>query len=438
MMSSEKTPAYSPWSNISSSTWPAPASNQTSHSNTWKYASKDHFVSPRFTYSSEPPPTMDTKNSYPFETAPPSPTWNTDGVDQFACKLLTISDDSLVEPIIPNATPWLSPITAEPSPTMDTNNSFAFETAPISPTLNMDEVDRLAAKLLTIEEDNLVEPIIPTSTPWLSPNTVEPSPTMDTKNSFAFETAPLSPPWNMDGVDQLAAQLLKIEEDRLVEPILPISKPRRSPITVEGDYHIQAPTSRSSTDISIDKDEQSGDSSDPEGPSGPNSRFKTEICRNFQEKGRCLYGDLCQFAHGNNEMRNVGQHNRYKTKRCQKYWIAGYCPYGPRCNFLHNEERDQIQPKHKHSQTIQAQNLQNQRRIAGIRKGSTGEFSGESNSTTPSCSPPNIEFKLPTLPIALEVLHRPSFGSGRLAAYTRDGEFFWIDTRTQKYTQKCV
>ena len=36
-----------------------------------------------------------------------------------------------------------------------------------------------------------------------------------------------------------------------------------------------------------------------EGASGTaNPRFKTEICRNFKEKGHCLYGDLCQFAHG--------------------------------------------------------------------------------------------------------------------------------------------
>lgn len=317
MMSSEKTPAYSPWPNISTlslSTWPAPSSIQNSNSstNSWKYDSKDTY-SPRFTSSSEP------------------------------------------------------------------------------------------------------------------------SPTIDNQKSFAFESAPISPSWNMDSLDQLAAKLLTIsEEDSLVEPIIPTSTPRLSPITVEGELQLATPsTSRSSPDLSIDKDEPSGDSSDPDGPSGPNSRFKTEICRNFKEKGQCLYGELCQFAHGNEEMRNVGQHNKYKTKRCQKYWIAGYCAYGPRCNFLHNEERDQVQPKP--SQTIHAQNLQNQRRMAGIRKGSAGEFSGESNCTTPSCSPPNIKFKLPTTPLPLEVLHRPSFGSGRLAAYTRDGEFFWIDTRTQKY-----
>ena len=32
-------------------------------------------------------------------------------------------------------------------------------------------------------------------------------------------------------------------------------------------------------------------------------RFKTEICRNFKEKGNCLYGELCQFAHGKHELR---------------------------------------------------------------------------------------------------------------------------------------
>merc|ERR1719470_99253 len=35
-----------------------------------------------------------------------------------------------------------------------------------------------------------------------------------------------------------------------------------------------------------------------------NPRFKTEICRNFKEKGTCLYGDLCQFAHGKHELRS--------------------------------------------------------------------------------------------------------------------------------------
>merc|ERR1719275_182643 len=75
-----------------------------------------------------------------------------------------------------------------------------------------------------------------------------------------------------------------------------------------------------------------------ETPGSANPRFKTEICRNFKEKGTCLYGDLCQFAHGKHELRgDVVRHAKYKTKPCQKYWVAGYCAYGPRCNFVHQE-----------------------------------------------------------------------------------------------------
>jgi len=277
-----------------------------------------------------------------------------------------------------------------------------------------------------------------TSSPRLSSSS-EPSPT-DAMNSFPFEEVPANVfpgSWNMSSLDQLAAKLLTISEENIpVDPIIPTSTPRLSPVTVQEELNIQIPSSnpRSSPNLSFDKDERSGDSSDTDGPCGPNSRFKTEICRNYKEKGQCLYGEQCQFAHGNEEMRNVGQHSRYKTKRCQKYWIAGYCAYGPRCNFLHNEERDQVQPKHGHVQTVQAQNLQNQRRMASIRKGSAGELSGESNNTTPSVSPSNIKFKLPTTPIPLEVLDRPTYGSGRLAAYTtKDGNFFWIDLRTQKF-----
>lgn len=71
----------------------------------------------------------------------------------------------------------------------------------------------------------------------------------------------------------------------------------------------------------------------------PNPRFKTEFCRNFREKGSCVYGDNCQFAHGKGELRqDVVRHSKYKTKLCQKFWINGYCAYGARCNFIHQDD----------------------------------------------------------------------------------------------------
>jgi hypothetical protein len=67
----------------------------------------------------------------------------------------------------------------------------------------------------------------------------------------------------------------------------------------------------------------------------PNPRFKTEMCRPYQENGTCKYGEKCQFAHGNQEVRNVNRHPKYKTDLCRTYHSVGFCPYGPRCHFVH-------------------------------------------------------------------------------------------------------
>lgn len=32
------------------------------------------------------------------------------------------------------------------------------------------------------------------------------------------------------------------------------------------------------------------------------SKFKTEMCKNWMEYGKCNYGRKCQFAHGKNEL----------------------------------------------------------------------------------------------------------------------------------------
>merc|ERR1719422_770017 len=65
------------------------------------------------------------------------------------------------------------------------------------------------------------------------------------------------------------------------------------------------------------------------------SRYKTEMCRPFQESGSCKYGEKCQFAHGAHELRTVSRHPKYKTDLCRTYHSVGFCPYGPRCHFVH-------------------------------------------------------------------------------------------------------
>lgn len=76
------------------------------------------------------------------------------------------------------------------------------------------------------------------------------------------------------------------------------------------------------------------------GPSANNRKlglYKTELCRSWEEKGSCRYGTKCQFAHGEDELRNVPRHPKYKTEICRTFWVSGACPYGKRCCFIHTE-----------------------------------------------------------------------------------------------------
>lgn len=67
-------------------------------------------------------------------------------------------------------------------------------------------------------------------------------------------------------------------------------------------------------------------------------RYKTELCRPFQDYGFCRYGDKCQFAHGEDDLKLLPRHPKYKTDLCRTYHTRGFCPYGSRCHFIHNLE----------------------------------------------------------------------------------------------------
>jgi hypothetical protein len=67
-------------------------------------------------------------------------------------------------------------------------------------------------------------------------------------------------------------------------------------------------------------------------------KYKTEMCKNWELRGTCKFGDKCCFAHGRYELKaKVLTHVKYKTKPCKQYHQTGYCPYGQRCQYLHKE-----------------------------------------------------------------------------------------------------
>lgn len=89
------------------------------------------------------------------------------------------------------------------------------------------------------------------------------------------------------------------------------------------------------TSVSSSPKSPGSPSSPPPQQQQPSSRYKTELCRPYQEHGSCKYGEKCQFAHGQHELRNVNRHPKYKTDLCRTYHSVGFCPYGPRCHFIH-------------------------------------------------------------------------------------------------------
>ena len=92
-----------------------------------------------------------------------------------------------------------------------------------------------------------------------------------------------------------------------------------------------------------------------QGPTNP--RYKTTLCKHFNTPQGCSYGDKCQFAHGNGELRlnnaqgfptslgpganaNKMQNSliNYKIVKCKNWEKDGTCKYGVHCTFAHGDK----------------------------------------------------------------------------------------------------
>ncbi|KAK2856593.1 hypothetical protein Q5P01_005328 [Channa striata] len=111
------------------------------------------------------------------------------------------------------------------------------------------------------------------------------------------------------------------------------------------------------------------------------SRYKTELCRPFEESGTCKYGDKCQFAHGMLELRSLSRHPKYKTELCRTFHTIGFCPYGPRCHFIHNADERRGPPPLSAFNKMERPRLQHSFSFAGFP--SSNGLQDSSSSVTP-------------------------------------------------------
>lgn len=96
---------------------------------------------------------------------------------------------------------------------------------------------------------------------------------------------------------------------------------------------------------------------------GRPSNYKTVMCMHWQAHGKCYQANLCNFAHGSEELRPsgtaseaaakgekktaadvdsesaaAGRPSNYKTVMCKSWQIKRECALGNRCNFAHGAE----------------------------------------------------------------------------------------------------
>ncbi|XP_049612021.1 mRNA decay activator protein ZFP36L1b [Syngnathus scovelli] len=116
------------------------------------------------------------------------------------------------------------------------------------------------------------------------------------------------------------------------------------------------------------------------------SRYKTELCRPFEENGSCKYGDKCQFAHGMHELRSLTRHPKYKTDLCRTFHTVGFCPYGPRCHFIHNPEERRGPSAHPVFNKMGCPRLQHSFSFAGFPSSSSSQDSPTSVTPPPTRS----------------------------------------------------
>lgn len=64
--------------------------------------------------------------------------------------------------------------------------------------------------------------------------------------------------------------------------------------------------------------------------------YKTELCDSYMKFSYCPYGNKCQFAHGENELKRVSRPANWRSKPCANWAKYGSCRYGNRCCFKHS------------------------------------------------------------------------------------------------------
>jgi hypothetical protein len=65
------------------------------------------------------------------------------------------------------------------------------------------------------------------------------------------------------------------------------------------------------------------------------NKQKTELCKNWILYNDCYFKETCSFAHGEKDLRIPNAPINYKTKLCKAFNEKFFCNYGNRCHYSH-------------------------------------------------------------------------------------------------------
>lgn len=184
------------------------------------------------------------------------------------------------------------------------------------------------------------------------------------------------------------------------------------------------------------------------------NRYKTELCRGFQETGSCKYGSKCQFAHGEAELRGLYRHPKYKTEPCRTFYNFGYCPYGSRCHFIHEDKISggpvpsaKFQNQQKPALTTTRHQLRQSVSFAGFlgssRSSPPPSFPQAFNdpnmgfSRAPSVSPPPADLLSPVFGDSLQ-REAAAFQFGNQQSHASTGDISNIPLILEPKASRCV
>ncbi|XP_041849918.1 mRNA decay activator protein ZFP36L1 [Melanotaenia boesemani] len=183
----------------------------------------------------------------------------------------------------------------------------------------------------------------------------------------------------------------------------------------------------------------------PVPPPHISTRYKTELCRTYEESGTCKYGAKCQFAHGFDELRGLSRHPKYKTEPCRTFHTIGFCPYGARCHFIHNA--DELNAASPQKQKLRPPLLRHSLSFAGFSSPHTFQpveelqpssllFSRASSVTPPPSSTGSPELLSPPFPEPGALKHYPFSGVSDLAGDRSDAGLRFNAT-TNSISSRC-